>query len=68
MWVVRAFMWLNVDFCDVEKYLLKWLRVLGYGEGTWIRVLCMLIKCYLIDYYFNNMLNHWLNGCALIWH
>ena len=30
----------NVGFYDVEKYYLKWFRVLGYYEGTWVQVLC----------------------------
>ena len=41
MRVVRAFMSLNVNGYDVEKYQFKWLRVLGYVERTWIQVLCM---------------------------
>jgi len=44
----------NADFYDVEKYYLKWLRVLDNVERTWFQVLCMSFVCYLIDYYFNN--------------
>jgi len=28
-------MTLNVEYCDVEKSYLKWLRVLSYVERTW---------------------------------
>jgi len=41
-------MTLNVDKGDMEKYQLKWLRVLNCMERTWVQVLCMLIVCYLI--------------------
>jgi len=27
---------LNIDWCDVKKYQLKWLRVLKLCEGTWV--------------------------------
>jgi len=27
-------------------------------KGTWVQVLCMAFMSYLIDYYFNNMLDH----------
>ena len=37
---------INVVCYDVEKYQLKWLRVLSYVERTWVRVLWMLIVCY----------------------
>ena len=37
---------LNVDCYDVEKYQLKWLKVLGYAKRTWVRVLCMSFVCY----------------------
>ena len=49
-------MTLDVDYCDMEKYYLKWLRVLSYVERTCVQVLCMSFMCYLMDYYFNNML------------
>ena len=49
----------NADLYDVGKYQLKWLRVLGYIERMQVRVLCMLIVCGFIVYYFNNnMLSH----------
>ena len=35
-------MTLNYGWYDVEKYQLKWLRVLWLCESTWVRVLCML--------------------------
>ena len=38
----------NGDCYDVEKYYLKWLRVLGCVERTQVRVLCMSLMCYLI--------------------
>jgi len=48
MWIVGVFMALNVDKGDVEKYQLKWLRVLSCVERTWVWVFCMPIMCYLI--------------------
>ena len=36
----------NVVYYDVEKYQLKWLRVLWMCESIWVRVLYMLIVCY----------------------
>jgi len=47
---------INVNCYDVEKYWLKWLRVLDCVERIWVRVLSMPIVCYLIDYCFNNYL------------
>jgi len=41
-------MTLNVNWYDVEKYWLKWLRVLDLCERTWVQVLCLPILCYLI--------------------
>ena len=41
MQVVGAFMVINVSLYDVEKYQVKWLRVLDYAERTWIRILCV---------------------------
>jgi len=37
---------LNIDYGDVEKYQLNWLRVLGCFERTWVWVLCMPFMCY----------------------
>ena len=48
-------MTLNVIWYDVEKYQLKWLRVLDLCERTWVQVLGMPIVCYLIYYYFDNV-------------
>jgi len=31
---------LNIDYCDVEKYYLKWLKVLGYVKRTWKSYVC----------------------------
>jgi len=45
MRVEGAFMVLIVVYCGVEKYQLKWLRVLWLCERTWVRVLCMPIMC-----------------------
>jgi len=39
---------LNYVMYDVEKYYLKWLRVLGLSERTWVRVLCMPIVCIFV--------------------
>ena len=39
---------LNINPHDMEKYQLKWLRVLYICERTWVQVLYMLIVCYLI--------------------
>jgi len=36
MRVGGAFMALNIDYCDMEKYKLKWLRVLSCCERTWV--------------------------------
>ena len=48
MRVMRAFMVINSNMYDMEKYLLKWLRVLYMCERTWVQVLCMPFICYLI--------------------
>jgi len=53
MRVVRAFMALKLINVMWKKYLLKWLT-----KGTWVQVQCMLIVCYLIINFFDNMLNH----------
>jgi len=45
MWVIEAFKAFNIKGYDVEKYYLKWLRVLWLCERTWVRVLCMPIVC-----------------------
>ena len=51
-------MTLNYDGYDVEKYKLKWLRVLCLCERTWVQVL-YVSNCVLFNYYcFNNMLKH----------
>ena len=41
-------MTLNYGWYDVEKYQLKWLKVLWLYERTWVRVLCVSIVCYLL--------------------
>ena len=41
-------MTLNYGQYDVEKYQLKWLRVLWLYERIWVRVLCVSIVCYLL--------------------
>jgi len=56
MWVWETFMTLKVNLHDVEKYLFKWLRVFRLCERTWVRVLSMPIVCYLIQYYFYNII------------
>ena len=38
----------NGDCYDMEKYQLKWLRVLSLCERTQVRVLCMSFMSYLI--------------------
>ena len=48
MWVREDFMALNTNFHDVEKYYLKWLRVLWLCDRTWVWVLSMPNVCYLI--------------------
>jgi len=43
----RSFMTLIFDWCDVEKYQLKWLSVLWLCERTWVLVLWISFMCYL---------------------
>ena len=45
MRVVGTFMVFNAGIYDVEKYWLKWLRVLDCVKRTWVRVLSMSIVC-----------------------
>jgi len=46
MWVVGAFKEFNADCYDMEKYLLKWLRVLkcvrGLGFKSYVCCLCII--------------------------
>ena len=46
---------LIMDWCDVEKCQLMWLRVLCLCERMWVRVLCMPIMCCCFIVIFNNM-------------
>ena len=41
MRVVEAFMAINANFHDVEKYQFKWFRVLDCVEWTWVKILSM---------------------------
>jgi len=58
MWVVGAFMALNIDYYGVEKYYVKWLRVLWLCETTWVQVLGMPIVCIWFIIIFDNILEH----------
>jgi len=57
MQVVGAFMALNIVWWDVEKYKLKWLRVLecvrGLGFNSYVCHVCVV--CFIIN--FNDILS-----------
>ena len=57
MQLVEAFMVFNVKVYDVEKYQLKWLRVLSV-ERTWVQVLYMPLYTIYFIIIFNNMLDY----------
>ena len=42
----------NANLCDVEKYWLRWLRVLGCVERTWVGILCIQLCDYFCWYCF----------------
>ena len=58
---------LIVGWCDMEEYQLKWFRVLGLCERTWVQVLCMPIMCcyFIID--FNNMYEYGIDDVNCFW-
>jgi len=58
MRVVGAFMAFNIDWCDVAKYYVKWLRVLNCVKGLGFKsYICPLwVNWFIII--FNNMIEH----------
>jgi len=58
MRIVGAFMAFNSDLYDVEKYLLKWLRVPNYVRGLGFKsYICQLCGFWFVII-FDNMLDH----------
>jgi len=64
MRVERAFMALSVVWCDVEKYYLKWLRILNCVSGLGFEsYVCML---YVIWFIIIFLIYLWIGGDIII--
>jgi len=58
MWVVRALVEFNADCHDMEKYKLKWLRVLdcvrGLGFESYVCQLYVILMCIILNIVFEH--------------